>query len=208
MTLHQIIQQASFCIFTSLAVLWGANNSSFGQTATPQTSETPEVELAEEQKQTAEELAELDALLLGPWAFLIDYVQGEIDREKLAKAVSRCQSIPKINRLDIEPGAERKLPKAEYLHGDIVYFRTEKGLQRFDTKSGRMNLLSEHRKFDKAGKIAWAVWGKANGYRLLFTDTSKRGGKGLFMLEFDNLYLRCGIVPDVKPATPNPVTEN
>ncbi len=142
-------------------------------------------------------------MLLGPWAFLTDDGQGKPTKELLEKAISGCLSAPKFERLDIEPGAARKLPKVENLRGDIIYFRTNKGLQRFETKPGRMILLSEHRKLDRAGRTIWAVRGRANGFTLRFSDTRNRGGKGQFMLENDTLYLRCRISPDVTPTAEN-----
>ncbi len=160
-------------------------------------------ELTDEEKKLKEERSELDILLLGPWAFLADSAQVKPTEKLIGKAVTRCLEIPKLKKLDIEPSAARKLPDAKNMFGDLIYFRTDKGLQRFHIQTGRMLLLNEFRKFEKSGKTAWAVRGRVNGYTLRFADTKKNGGKGQFMLENNNLYLRCKIAPPPAQTTDN-----
>ncbi|MEE9313089.1 MAG: hypothetical protein V3V02_00430 [Rhizobiaceae bacterium] len=150
------------------------------------------------------EQAELDGFILGPWVFLTDTFRKEPSSETLKKAIVRCATPAKLEKLKIESGAEKKLPEVTDLRGDLIYYRTKLGLQRFDVQLGKLTLLNEVKKsIASSKKRVWAIHGRTGGHTILFANAAKRGGKAQMMLEDAKLYLRCNLLPVKLPATNN-----
>ena len=190
----------------------------YGQTAAPSAQQTPSVSSGttgpaatdnpEKSKEVAPEMQiekdaatleveEFDQLAVGAWAVLTKNLDDQLTDKLMLSGAEKCITPASVKKLDIEPAAERKLPEARNLFGDVIYFRTKKGLQRFDIQTGVMLLLPELKKLVRSPTLTvWAIRGKAAGYRMRFTNASKRGGRAQFMLEESVLYLRCNFLPD------------
>ncbi|MEE9376289.1 MAG: hypothetical protein V3V04_08115 [Rhizobiaceae bacterium] len=209
-----------FCLLIAIGLYFHAPAIAQSVKAKPNKEESKQVETtkpddkAVKEKQTEEQkphpltglskddLAELDDLLLGAWVFITDNPKENPSLSSLTKALGRCLKPAKIKKLDIEPGAERKFPEANSLVGDLVYYQTKKGLQRFTFNDGQLTLLTKARKLDKPnGRAVWAILGRAGGHMLQFANAKKRGGNGQLLLENKNLYLRCKFDRKKKKST-------
>ncbi len=164
-------------------------------TTTPDPNATPEVELSAEEK-------ELDPFLLGPWSKLTNSPTEPITDIVANNAVQKCRTAMQLSRLKFSRDVERIFPEnRKELVGDIVYFRTSKGIQSLDNRTDTMLLLPKIERATKQnGDVVWRL--SNNGYRVLlrFTDTSQRGGNGEFMASNDGIYLRCIKRPEVSES--------
>ena len=156
----------------------------------PDIDKKKKVDLTPAQKKQKEEQEELDKSLLGPWV-LISTVDAKPGMAEIETAAPRCVERPQIKKLAIEPGATRKLPAKNELFGDLVYFRTAKGLQRFHIPSGEITLIREVRKNLLSGnRTVWALRGRAVRLRIRFS-VPRKNIRAEFMIEEGGFYLRC-----------------
>lgn len=147
----------------------------------------PEVkkpELSDDQK-------ELDKRLLGAWALVIDNTDAEITDELFQRALESCGTVPRVTGLDAEPGLKKVLPGKEEIRGQLIYFRTDQGLQRYETNPSRVFLLPDVRKAVNAqGRTIWQVSGQFAQFAIAFAD-ARQGAGTLLMLEESRLFLKC-----------------
>ncbi len=137
------------------------------------------------------ETAELNSALLGVWV-LTGLVTEELSEQAILAAAQRCLKRPDFKSLEFEPGAVRKFPDVNSLFGDLVYFRTEAGLQRMDMTKGQVTLIREFRKRDISDdRVVWVLRGRAIRVRIRFSVPNPNRSAE-FMLEEGGLYLRCG----------------
>ena len=204
-------------LLTGLSGFIASGNAS-GQTTTPSVPEsafsTPKKEPAETdetkkdepaadpvKEKLKEESAELDKALVGAWV-LVGLVTDNPKQDDILAAAKRCLERPDFKTLEIEPGAVRKFPNIKSLFGDLIYFRTEAGLQRFDLKKGQITLV---RKFKKTitpkGFTVWGLSGNAIQMRIRFSIPQVNRPNARFMIEEAGFYLRC---PQLNPNDDEP----
>jgi len=170
-----------------------ATESSADTTTDNSTTETKENEKDPATVQAEADEAELDAALIASWV-LISTIDKDLDDKRVEAAAKRCVQRPKLKSLTIEPGAARKLPNAAQLFGDLVYYRTETGLQRFDLKSGQITLIRQIKKIAmNNNRRMWALRGRVVGFRIRFSNPIARKPGLKFMIEEGGFYLRCGL---------------
>ncbi len=151
-------------------------------------TEKKKPELTEDQK-------ELDKKLLGAWAQITSDINAQMSEELFRKAAERCLKPPKITRLDAEPGLKNPLPGREDVRGEVIYYRTDQGLQRFQTGPGSIFLLPDMKKdVNAGGQTVWQVSGKYAAFVIAFAE-ARQGADVLLMVEQDRLYLKCGKPP-------------
>ena len=127
-----------------------------------------------------DEEKELDPFLLGPWSKLTNSPADPITDDAVKNAVRKCVTSMHLSRLKFSRDVERTFPKnRKELVGDMVYFRTSKGIQLLDNRTDTMVLLPKiERATTEKGDVVWRLSNKGYKVLLRFTDTSKRGGKG------------------------------
>ena len=137
------------------------------------------------------ETAELDKALVGAWV-LVGLVTEKPTRDDIVAAAKRCVVRPDFKTLEIEPGAVRKFPNVKSLFGDLIYFRTAAGLQRFDLKKGQITLIRSFKKtVTSKGFTVWALRGRAIQMRIRFSVPQANRPNTKFMIEEAGFYLRC-----------------
>ncbi|NKB52729.1 MAG: hypothetical protein GKR97_10960 [Rhizobiaceae bacterium] len=95
------------------------------------------------EKQAKEDATQLlDAQLLGAWTRVSSVNKGLSD-VMIRVAAVRCLQQLTLKPLRFETSAAQELPDIDALFGDLVYYRTEKGLQRLDINSGQIRLISD-----------------------------------------------------------------
>lgn len=155
------------------------------KTEPPKDEQTP----AENIEQKAAQ--QLDARLLGAWT-RVSSVSKTLTKAAVQSAAERCRRQLQLKPLQFETSAARTLPDIEALFGDIVYYRTEKGLQRLDINSGQIRLASDisARKL-KNSQIVWTLTGQNMRLRLRFSKPLDNLPRARFMIEESSFYLRC-----------------
>ncbi|MEM8750233.1 MAG: hypothetical protein AAGF28_08015 [Pseudomonadota bacterium] len=137
---------------------------------------------------------ELDSLILGPWALITSDASASVSRAMITTAAQNCVKTLRLTNLDIEPAAERALPTAENRFGDLIYFRTNRGLQRFEIATGRMFLISDVEKTKRGnGQDQWLIAGQVFRTAVRFGDATSRGGTGKFLVDATGFYLKCPV---------------
>lgn len=150
-------------------------------------TENPETESPEAQLQE-----ELDGLIIGPWVRISESFDAKLDSSSVLNAVRRCTQVIQLGELQIQRGAERSLPDRTQLFGDLIYYRTDRGLQRLESASGRLVVLTRNEKTTtNSGNTVWRLGGRAFSTPVRFADTSARGGTAEFMIERGGFYMRC-----------------
>ena len=153
---------------------------------TPGTTETKQPSLSAQEQ-------ELDTLLLGPWARMTGLTNTALTNDVINKAVARCKTTMQLSRLNFNSDVVRALPtNTAHLVGDIVYYRTPKGIQSLDNRNDTLILLPKVEKTTtNAGRVVWHLTNNRFRVLLRFTNTSNRGGTGEFVATNDGIYLRC-----------------
>jgi hypothetical protein len=150
--------------------------------------QTPEEKAAQEAQKLADAL---DAKLLGAWTRVATIKDG-ITTPKVKEAAKRCLQQLKLKPLKFETKAARQLPDIDALFGDVVYYRTETGLQRLHINSGRVRLISKHTVKDiKNNQQVWTLTGQNLRLRVRFSKSLPKAPKARFMIEESGFYLRC-----------------
>lgn len=135
--------------------------------------------------------AELDALLLGAWTRVAS-VTKKLTGSQLKSAGKRCFQQLKLKPLKFETTAAQTLPDIDALFGDLVYYRTDKGLQRLDINSGQIRLVTDFTTRQiKNSQIVWTLTGQNLSLRIRFAKPLPKATKVRFMIEESGFYLRC-----------------
>ena len=143
---------------------------------------------------------ELEAKLIGAWAFIAT-TDVQMTNAMVEESIKRCLKPLALKSLNIETGAARALPDPKDMFGDIVYYRTLKGLQRLSLKTGQIiRLPKSARKQLADGTIVWGVAGRAATFRIRFANPSQTR-RVEFMLEENGVYLRCQLKPEAAAAS-------
>lgn len=150
--------------------------------------------LTEEEKAAAEakKLADaLDIRLLGAWTRVAAVTDG-LTSAAVQDAAKRCYQQLTLKPLKFETTAAQQLPDIDGLFGDVVYYRTDKGLQRLDIKSGQIRLLSELsvKQLNNSQQV-WTLRGRNLRYRVRFSKPLEQAPKARFMIEETGFFLRC-----------------
>ena len=156
---------------------------------TESTETTEPVNQEEENKRKLS--AELDGQLLGAWVRVAS-VSDKLSDAAVRNAARRCIEPLKLKPLRFETTAAQKLPDIDGLFGDLVYYRTEKGLQRLDIKLGHIRYIQqiELLNVDQTKKV-WRLLGRNLVIRIRFAKRLPKLPKARFMLEESGFYLRC-----------------
>ncbi len=144
------------------------------------------------EKQAREKAAHLlDSRLLGAWT-RVSSTNAGLSTSTVRVAASRCLQQLKLKPLRFETTAARQLPDIAALFGDLVYYRTERGLQRLDINSGQIRLISDltTKKLNNA-QIVWTLIGDNLRLRIRFSRPLKKAPNARFMIEESRFYLRC-----------------
>lgn len=150
--------------------------------------------LTEEEQAAAEakKLADaLDILLLGAWTRVAS-VTDSLTSPAIQEAAKRCYEQLTLKPLKFETNAAQQLPDIDGLFGDVVYYRTDKGLQRLDIKSGQIRLISELevKQLNNSQQV-WTLTGQNLRYRVRFSKPLEQAPKARFMIEESGFFLLC-----------------
>ena len=133
---------------------------------------------------------ELDAAILGSWGFINN--RGLVADEQLISAARACRRTKKIVRVEFQAGAEETLPPENERNGNIVYYRTDKGLQRLDTALRKVAIVTSFsRNKTSDGRTIWILKSPTGQLRTTFGRLRKRGRTSAVMIEENGIYLRC-----------------
>lgn len=155
-------------------------------------SAKPAQDETDPQKAAEQKLAdELDGKLLGAWVRATALTQG-LTAPALKAAASRCYQQLKLKPLRFETTAAQKLPDIGGLFGDVVYYRTDKGLQRLDIPTGLIRHIQkvEVQNLGAAKKV-WKLTGTRLLLRIRFSKPLPQAPKTRFMIEESGFFLRC-----------------
>jgi len=196
--LHPLLKSLAIALATSLIAVNAAHAQSTEPKAEEPTNQEALSEQAESEKKkpvlTADQ-KELDKQLLGAWAVVTDNIDAEMTDELFRKAIESCETVPQIKELDAESGLKEELPEEKEVRGQLVYFRTDQGLQRFETEPGSVVLLPDIQKAINAeGRTVWQVSGRFAQFAIAFAD-ALQGANTLLMLEENRLFLKCESQP-------------
>ncbi|MEP0943366.1 MAG: hypothetical protein ABJH63_04865 [Rhizobiaceae bacterium] len=149
---------------------------------------TAEEQAAEDAKKLADNL---DGQLLGAWT-RVSSVTENLSAPAIQAAAKRCFQQLTLKPLKFQTGAAEQLPDIDALFGDIVYYRTEKGLQRLDITNGLIRLVSEIAVNQlKNSQLVWRLTGERLRLRIRFSKPLPQAPKARFMIEETGFYLRC-----------------
>ncbi|WP_156798354.1 hypothetical protein [Ahrensia sp. R2A130] len=157
----------------------------------------PEAEAAETEAEPAEPdpqaklRKELDEQLLGAWAEMPGGLTGQLSQDTVKVALAGCYAALSVPSLRFETTAERALPPQDDRKGHVIYYRTSKGLQRFDTKAGTVTVFPQIAKVPRETFNVYVLRGRSATLPLRF---AKRG-RGTFLAEGDKIYLHCRGLP-------------
>lgn len=156
-------------------------------------SSQAQTDTAEDKPNADEKLSEeLDNLLLGAWSQIEGGLQAKLSEQTLIDAIKACTVPIKIQRLNIQSDAAKELPAPTLLVGTVTYYRTEKGLQRFEAGNGTLLLLEEIKKEEaENGRSFWRLSGKAIALRLVFATRKAPNRDLVLMIEEGRPFLRC-----------------
>ncbi|MDD9909752.1 MAG: hypothetical protein OXR62_08685 [Ahrensia sp.] len=159
-------------------------------------AEQPQSSAAEtNEKEPTEEQKELDAQLLGSWSVLTKDLNTELTDAVFEAAIKACETFPDITQLDVQPGIETALPDRKSVRGEVVYFRTDQGLQRFELGTNRVHLLPNLEKaVNTGGRTIWRASSRFAKFDIGFSNPVP-GSDALLMIEEDSLYLKCADLP-------------
>ena len=155
-------------------------------------SDSDDAAVEDPQKKAKMKIAsELDARLLGAWT-RVSSVQKKLTTTAIRAAAKRCLQQLKLKPLRFETNALRQLPDIDALFGDLVYYRTSKGLQRLDINSGQIRYVADVsvRKLQNS-QLVWTLMGQNMKLRIRFSNPIEKAPKARFMLEESGFYLRC-----------------
>ncbi len=150
----------------------------------------------DETDKKAEDQAALDADLLGNWVFIVDGLESELEGTAVLDAVKRCLEFN--DKLTVRANRQTNIdpPDIKSLFGDLLFYRTERGLHRLDLRQGLLSIfLAQARATNAQGRVLWVLQGQNNQSQLTFVDMKPRGGKGFLMLENQSVYLKCPKLP-------------
>ncbi|MGI9364451.1 MAG: hypothetical protein ACR2O8_04655 [Rhizobiaceae bacterium] len=158
-----------------------------------QEDETDDSEKVSPETEKQDRLEEkLNERLLGGWA-LVSTVDKKITADSIATAVQRCLKQLTLKPLAFDPAAEQRIPDIDALYGDVIYYRTEKGLQRMDLNLGQIMLLNDVSIAEGANaKPYWSVRNDNVIFRIRFSNALPMAPKANFMLENLGFYVHCG----------------
>ena len=150
--------------------------------------------LTEEEKAAAEaqKLADaLDESLLGAWT-RVAAVTDSLTSAAVQEAAKRCFQQLTLRPLKFETNAAQQLPDIDGLFGDVVYYRTDKGLQRLDIKSGLIRLITELsvKQLNNSQQV-WTLRGQNLRLRVRFSKPLEQAPKARFMIEETGFFLLC-----------------
>lgn len=155
---------------------------------------------AETKKKTKTE--ELDEKLMGAWT-LVAPIRANITNGMVEQAARRCLLTMQRKPLIFENTAIRELPGIFSLIGDIVYYRSEKGIQRLDIQTGRILLLPDFEKRQiGTSQTVWLLNGRARNIRVRFSQPFENAPDRYFMIEESGFYLRCQSPTQAKETKP------
>lgn len=146
----------------------------------------------EKAEQEAKKLSDsLDAQLLGAWTRVAS-VTDSLTATALQAAAKQCYKQLTLKPLKFETSAAEQLPDIDALFGDIVYYRTDKGLQRLDIQSGLIRLISgiAVKQITNSQQV-WTLTGDALRLRVRFSNPLTQAPKARFMIEETGFYLLC-----------------
>ncbi len=174
----------------------GTLGPAFAQSVSESTQSTESEADKKEKDELREDQKALDKKLLGAWALITDDINAQMSEALFRKAAESCLKPPKITRLDAEPDLKTPLPDQKDIRGEVIYFRTDQGLQRFQTNPGAVFLLPDVKKaVNVGGQTVWQVSGKFAGFSIAFAEPGA-GADVLLMVEQDKLYLKCARPPE------------
>jgi len=162
--------------------------------------EEPVLSAAEQRQDELEK--ELESLLVGAWS-LVTTADRPLDEAVVEAAARRCFRQMPLKPVAFENAALEQIPDIGYLFGDLVYYKTSKGLQRLDIEKGLVLLLSKVNKTQIGpSKIIWEVANEKLRLRIRFSRSPSFSTKIRFMLEEAGVYLRCPL-PDQENTEPD-----
>ena len=142
-------------------------------------------------------IAELDPLILGSWGLISGRGAAGISDNSILAGVGQCRRTKTVNNPEYASDAAKVLPEEIERRGNIVFYKTEKGLQRLDVALRNVFLISTIEK-DPTGKNP-NVWklGTPKGNILAGFGTIRRKGRRFpVFIEQNAVYVRC-----TKPKT-------
>lgn len=158
----------------------------------------PDAAFSKEDTKQAEIIKELDGLLLGPWSKLAR--GNNLKREHFVAAIKQCRSTRRLVKVDYQSGAKKELPAEILRRGNIVYYRTDSGLQRLDMALRQVVFVKTiSRERLSSGTKVWTLGSPNGSLKLGFASNNKIkiGTKIPLMIEHNSIYLRC---PQLNPS--------
>ncbi len=138
-------------------------------------------------------IAELDKQLLGSWGRISSRGAAGISDANIITGANQCLRARRISAPEYAEDADKVLPEETQRRGNIVFYRTKKGLQRLDTALRRVFLISsieQRPKIDNQPPV-WKL-GTTKGSVLLGFGTVRRKGRRFpVMIEQNAVYVRC-----------------
>ncbi len=174
----------------SLAILAAVLFSGMAKPALAQSSK-PQLTTAQEQRLFIERL-------IGPWSIISSDYTLATTPAMLEKALAGCKSPQTFANIKVQAGADTSEPKKTDIRGNLLYYKTEKGLQRLDIEQKEVVLISQIRQREiKPGQTLYQLSSKGGSITLLLTRIGNDNGNMPVLIEEKALYLRC-------PEFPNP----
>jgi len=137
-------------------------------------------------------IEELDGLLLGVWAKLA--TNNNLTREHFVAAAKHCRSTRRLVKVDYQTGAKEELPAQNMRRGNVVYYRTELGLQRLDMALRQVAFIKAvSRQQLKSGAKIWTLTSPKGSLKIGFASNRniQPGARIPILIEHNSVYLRC-----------------
>jgi len=156
-----------------------------------QQADDPQAEKAKIKAASVEDY--LERYLTGSWARIGPRTLSGLTQRILFKAQQSC-TLPanKIDQFQVAKGAETTLPSTSGTSGDLVYYRTDSGLQRMDSETSRIDLIGEIAKLEggPTGTYFSLKIGETER-RIVFDDDAQPNKAGSLMIEEESMYILC-----------------
>lgn len=149
----------------------------------------------EEDNQEQNPLVELEAMISGPWALINDGRGGRPDGNPFDLASRACIATPTLPRVQFDNGANRQVPTAPYLSGNIVYYVADSRLHRLDLTLRRVTPITGVQKgTNPQGRAFWRLSSGKRSIRIAFGRARSRNAVLPILVEERAIYARCPIL--------------
>ncbi|MEM7302192.1 MAG: hypothetical protein AAF468_14005 [Pseudomonadota bacterium] len=149
------------------------------------------VSLSASAQQQADKQAFLNQLV-GSWSVASYNFNSSATKEQIAVALARCGQTRTIDAVTVQQEAERFVPDQGKVRGSLLYYQTQKGLQRLDVNRKEVTLINSIEPVKlRVGGTGWKLTAKAGTLTIAIGRFGNRTGSRPMLIENKALLVKC-----------------